>query len=950
MHVSAAGTTQRAVDARSSRISLAHLRPSWQRWLLPLLLVAAIALRASAVPYTTRSHLLWDEDQTDEPSRASGRIGAYSADPDKELRQESMAYVLLTQLLATCTLGTLGFLLFCWLRTRWPEVYAPKEVARVLTPQSFMPKSFFGWIPGVLRLRESQVMATLGPDALTYLRLWDLGMRLFAALTFWALLLLVPINVFASHGDVSNKVPLSMDIVPPSSPYLLVHLIFIYLFTLLTCYYLHREYRSFVSLRRFFLTRSNPGVHAKTVLVSGLPRDLRADGGDSLRNFFEGLGVGKVHQAWVVPQVDQLQIALHKRANTLRALERSFTIWDKNRRRTERQNQALRRQMSAGEAAALIRTASSSSRPTIHVHNGHHSMVGWCEQATALMCGNADSLNEEMTDAIDHYTAKFVERDDAVRRLRRGPFTYSGTGFVTFKTQSSANIAAQTANCSEPFTCITRMAPEYRDIFWPNLSIEPQVKSMRIVALRVVVIAVVIFWAFPIAAVASLGNLSDLAATYPRFRPIVKWSPLLTRLAEGLLPTAAVSLMVALLKATFERFSVLQGHRTYSAIELSTLTKYFSFQLINVVLVHMITNTIIQTLLKIIAKPESIFEHLGSAFPKAAPFFINYMMLQSFVVLPVAELLQLSMIATRILGLFRARTPRERAALDRPPAPNYGWLYPLPLLLFVVALTFSVTVPLILPVAAVFFFAGKLIYSYQFVRVYQPRYESGGRAWPYIFRRLIVGLLLFQLSTSGLLTLKECRIYALLVLPALAGTLLFASYCVQVYESNSYYLPLDVASGLAREEEDVLLATGETPDGAGADKAESADEFGDRDDGEPDAGLYSPPASGAFPSPDLGASQRASIGSGSFWSKKLKRAASASIASTSSIGNSVAQVFNGRRSDPQNQAPMTRIDGVLDSDLKSYEHLAIKGELPQPWPPQGLHATRRRGVRSYFSL
>jgi hypothetical protein len=315
-----------------------------------------------------------------------------------------------------------------------------------------------------------------------------------------------------------------------------------------------------------------------------------------------------------------------------------------------------------------------------------------------------------------------------------------------------------------------------------------------------------------------------------------------------------------------------------------------------------------------------------------------------------------------------------------PPPPKYGWLYPLPTLLFIVGLTFSVTAPIILPAATLFFFIGRLIFSYQFARVYQPQYEAGGRAWPVIFRRLIVGLVFFQLSTAALLLLKGKKLYVLLALPSLIITLLFAIYCIRVYESQSSYLPLDVASGVARQEE--ALYENEDEDDEDEDDQSDTNSL-------PDArraysnnhhrNNASITTTGWRPEPRRGRGGLFGFGrrsessndvrtgrggdneddedndlgnnNGNTWGKRIKRVVSAATSdfpTMSSIRSNVTQVV--RSADPQAQPPMTRIDGVLDTELTQYAHLAVKGELPQPWPPAGLHIRQRGGIRSFFSL
>jgi hypothetical protein len=179
-------------------------------------------------------------------------------------------------------------------------------------------------------------------------------------------------------------------------------------------------------------------------MVTGLPSDLQMDDGAALRNFFEGLGVGKVKRAYIMPITINLEIALHQRAEALRALEKAYVKWTNKRQRAEYRYQSSRYQLSSGEASALLRSASASSRPTIRTRypSGMDDGIRWRQLLTCNglfgLCGNSDGIQGEMVDAIDHYTAQFNELDERVSRLRRGTFEQSSTGFVTFKTQLSA--------------------------------------------------------------------------------------------------------------------------------------------------------------------------------------------------------------------------------------------------------------------------------------------------------------------------------------------------------------------------------------------------------------------------------------------------------------------------------------------------------------------------------
>ncbi|CAG8756763.1 2539_t:CDS:2, partial [Acaulospora morrowiae] len=62
--------------------------------------------------------------------------------------------LLTVQLVLVTTLGTISFLLFCFLRTRWSIMFAPRSRFAELAPEP-LPTSFFGWIIPLFKIPES---------------------------------------------------------------------------------------------------------------------------------------------------------------------------------------------------------------------------------------------------------------------------------------------------------------------------------------------------------------------------------------------------------------------------------------------------------------------------------------------------------------------------------------------------------------------------------------------------------------------------------------------------------------------------------------------------------------------------------------------------------------------------------------------------------------------------
>jgi hypothetical protein len=81
----------------------------------------------------------------------------------------------------------------------------------------------------------------------------------------------------------------------------------------------------------------------------------------------------------------------------------------------------------------------------------------------------------------------------------------------------------------------------------------PLQKGTRFALIQAAVVLVVLTWSIPITTVNTVANLESLYKLIPAIKPIFSLSPVITGLIEGFLPTLAASIMVYLLRTTFER-------------------------------------------------------------------------------------------------------------------------------------------------------------------------------------------------------------------------------------------------------------------------------------------------------------------------------------------------------------------------------------------------------------
>ncbi|KAJ3156813.1 hypothetical protein HDU86_003579 [Geranomyces michiganensis] len=371
-------------------------------------------------------------------------------------------------------------------------------------------------------------------------------------------------------------------------------------------------------------------------------------------------------------------------------------------------------------------------------------------------------LRGPLVDSADYYADKFQEWDRKVARMRKDPESSAATsaGFVTFESPESAILASQVLIHRRPFACMARLAPEPRDVFWVNLSskvADSYIKVFRSVAVAATLFLLVFFSTLVVSFVTALISLD----TFPALKTFLShlgqgW----LQFIQGVIPAVVTAAWTSSLPSVLILLAQAQGLEAQSWIDASVLSKYFFYQIWNILFVQTVAHQLWESRYDIIRSgPGEIVDALGLLIPRAASVQINYVMLQATAVYPAQLLLVGPLIITwltRFLSLRRA-TPREVSDAYYPSvltSINYGIAYPVPILVFCVGLTYAPVAPLILPFCAFFFGIAWFVYKYLLLYVNIPRYETGGKHAPMAVRRCLAGIFIMQLSMMGVLALK----------------------------------------------------------------------------------------------------------------------------------------------------------------------------------------------------
>ncbi|KAJ1902282.1 hypothetical protein LPJ66_000169 [Kickxella alabastrina] len=701
---------------------------------------------------------------------------------------------LLTQIVFSTLLGGTAFVAFCLLRSRWPDVYAPRARLLFAAPAR-IGKSLLGWISMTLDAKDYDIMYSVGLDALLVLRLFKMLGALSATASLIGLLVLVPLKVIldpqqqpkdGSGSDSGRSLYESITTAAMGSERpLIVHFAFAYVFTALVYYYFSRFAYQAISLRWHYLLRVRNTRPAKSVMVTGIPTELAAE--HELKDHFERSGCGQVVSVEIVPRIERLGEIVRRRAGLLQLIEEKITLI-------------------LGNPCTAIGYDRDRLQDLL---NAHHTDDRYAEAWQLLrqwsMARYRPPKGARKLDALvmelEYLLRRFHHADGVIGQVRREWFaSYDGrrdrsstVGFVTFANASSAHLAAQSFTYAQPFKLRTELAPEARDVFWDNVALPLSSRLTRGSVSLVIYVLMIVYWftmAFLLSTLVSIDALKEYFPRLPEFVDKNKWLKGLFRFTT---PTFMLSLMNACVPFFLSWIARVSGIQSRSGIQKSVLKRYFLFLIVNVLLIFTVSRTILTDYDKWIENPARIPKLFATSLPTAAPFFMDYIILYGLGYYPI-QLLQLGSISLAVFRRMVCRTPRQFADALRPNYIDWSFILPQPMLVFVIMATYSSLAPFIFVLAFLYYGIAYVVTKYLVYYVYARQFETAGEFIIPVLKLLTGSLWHYYCLIIGLCALKGAVGYMLMLFPLLwINRYLLSDVSRQFYE-NAKFLPLDLWS------------------------------------------------------------------------------------------------------------------------------------------------------------
>lgn len=709
------------------------------------------------------------------------------------------------QIIISAALGLTAFLTFCFLRPRWPGLYAArKKQKNEATALPELPSSFFGWIMPLWRITDQQVLASAGLDAYAFLAFFKMAMKFLVVTFFFSLIIIKPVHDANpenpkdgdgkdGHDDSSKDIlsfnnPMQLldkDGKLPSLPeyfetdYLWMYVVFTYLFSALAIYLIWTETRRIIEVRQEYLG-TQTSVTDRTIRLSGIPPDLQEE--VKIKEFIESLDIGKVESVTICRKWKELDDAVAERMNTLRRLEEAYTI-HLGYRRVERNLESLpisQPEPPSPRAQNVLEADEEQNESSSLLAANGQQLIRPYERArpkTSIRYGFM-GLRSYQVDAIDHYEEKLKQADERVIELRKKEFAPTPLAFVTLDSVAACQMAMQAVLDPSPRHLIANQSPAPIDVIWNNTYLSRRSRMTRSWTITSLIVLSTLLFSVAFVPAAFLLNLDNIAKLSKPFAEFLVDHKNFKSLINAQLPTLLVSLLVVLGPYLYYWMSWYQGTISQGDVELSAISKNYFFTFFNFFVVFTIFGTA--------SNFNKFFEQFGDALrdfskygriiakslEQMLNFYVNLIILQGLGLFPF-RLLQVGSVSMYPVMRIGAKTPRDYAELVQPPMFNYGFYLPTALLVFTICMVYSVLRSSwqILLAGLVYFAFGHFVYKYQLLYAMDHSQQSTGRQWVMICDRIFVGLVTFQIAIFGELVLEKAFPRSGLLLPLVIITI-----------------------------------------------------------------------------------------------------------------------------------------------------------------------------------
>ncbi|KAI9796523.1 MAG: hypothetical protein M1825_000611, partial [Sarcosagium campestre] len=643
---------------------------------------------------------------------------------DKSGESNSLSGMIAT-LIPVLLIAVPFFLLFLVLRRSQRRQYAPRTYLGTLRSQEHspeLPNGLFNWFGKFFAIPDSYVLNHHSMDGYLFLRFLKIMVVicLVGCLITWPILW--PVNAVGGNGQKQfDMLAISNIADEKRKTYYYAHLFVSWVFFGFVFFMVTREHMFYINLRQAYLLSPlySTRMSSRTVLFQSVPEQYLHE--HKLRQMFGSA----VKNLWIASDCKELEDLVKERDKVSMKLEGAEV-------KLIKLANAARLKSSKGKGASDPESASSA--PTVDDQaDGESGSVAskWVPEKNRpthklkfLIGKKVDTINWSRSEL-----STLIPKVEALQaKHRAGEAKHVGSVFIEFFTQAAAQDAVQSIAHHQPL----HMAPRFvgispEEVIWKNMRITWWERLIRVLLTTTFVVALVIFWAIPVAAVGAISNINKLTDKVPFLKFITKIPPAILGVVTGLLPAVLLAVLMALLPIILRLAAKLGGAPSLSRVELVVQNSYFAFQVVQVFLVTTIAGSAASTVTKIIADPGSTPNLLATNLPSASNVYIAYFIVQGLTISSGALLQIVGLILSKVLGRLLDSTPRKiYKRWSTLSGLGWGTVFPLFTNMAVICITYSCIAPLMLGFATVGLWLIYFMYRYNLLFVYNANIDTKG--------------------------------------------------------------------------------------------------------------------------------------------------------------------------------------------------------------------------------
>eukprot|EP00903_Cladosiphon_okamuranus_P008738 g8370.t1 len=235
----------------------------------------------------------------------------------------------------------------------------------------------------------------------------------------------------------------------------------------------------------------------------------------------------------------------------------------------------------------------------------------------------------------DHQYRQHYHHRKPMMRKGKG---YSSRAFVTFRSFGAATVARQVLHCARPGRMAASSAPEPRDVYWPNAIVTRRQHTARRVCVEVFLGVLMLLFPVLVTMLSFVFSAENLMHRSEVVSNLCRRSSLFQSMIELIQPMSIITVMAAL-PVLLRWVGHFEGNLAESWIQMQTLSRYFTFQVLNVFLVTTVAGFAVEILTqqlhaqivkRLVDDPSVLFTLLGETLPKVCGFFCDYVIIRAF--------------------------------------------------------------------------------------------------------------------------------------------------------------------------------------------------------------------------------------------------------------------------------------------------------------------------------